>query len=40
MNNRKWIIIAGLAIAFAVVLGVIFNGSTGGSAENQALPTP
>ena len=35
MNNRKWIIIAGLAIAFAVVLGVIFNGSTGGSSENQ-----
>ncbi|MBQ0772920.1 MAG: hypothetical protein KBT59_13810, partial [Sphingomonadales bacterium] len=35
MNNKKWIIITGLAIAFAVVLGVIFNGSTGGSSENQ-----
>ena len=35
MNNRKWTIIAGIVIALAVVLGVIFNVSTGGSAEKQ-----
>lgn len=35
MNDRKWIMVAGLATALAVVLAVIFSGSSGGSAENQ-----
>ena len=40
MNNKKWIIIAGLAIALALVLGAIFSGSFSNDADMQGASQP